>query len=118
MAFNSSNLKATELVRLLNSTPLGTVVSDREIYRHRDLAGYRISADSKHKTLSLVRYAAWLIDLMHGPQQGRQSRDYEEHKEAARDRNARLSAKGRDIGNIPEIIDPERKKFCAENFRA
>jgi hypothetical protein len=118
MALNINEMKATELVRLLNSTPLGFVINDREIYRQRDRAGFRISADSEHKTISLIKYLAWLVDVRHGPQPIRQNLDYEEVKNAARARNARLSAQGRDIGMIPEVIDPERKQFCEENFQA
>ena len=35
-------LRPSELTRLLNSTPLGTVTSERQLYRDRQKAGYRI----------------------------------------------------------------------------
>lgn len=47
----------------------------------------------------------------------REPRDYEAMKEAARARNAELSAIGRDIGVIPEVIDPDRKARAATDFR-
>ena len=51
-----SKLRPGEAVRLLNSTPLGTVLDGRRLRRHRDLAGYRIGDGS---TVDLFRYAAW-----------------------------------------------------------
>jgi len=36
---------------------------------------------------------------------------------AATARNAELSAIGRDIGNIPEVVDPQRKARAATDFR-
>jgi hypothetical protein len=48
-------LKPAELARLLNSTPLGTVISERQFHRHRTRAGYRIGDGRR---INLVRYAA------------------------------------------------------------
>lgn len=42
---------------------------------------------------------------------------YEAHKERARLRNAELSAKGREIGELPPVADPVRKKACERNFQ-
>ena len=57
--------------------------------------------------MDLFRYAAWLAGLRHYPDPEKPPADYEEMKEAARARNAALSALGRDIGPIPEVVDPE-----------
>jgi hypothetical protein len=57
-------LKPSELCRLLNSTPLGEVVVEGTIRRHRSAAGMRIG-DSKH--VDLIRYAAWLFHQRHTP---------------------------------------------------
>jgi hypothetical protein len=40
MALNPRQLKPTELVRLLNSTPLGEVISERQLHRHRARPGF------------------------------------------------------------------------------
>jgi len=114
MAIDVRQLRPSMLTRMLNSTPLGEVLGDRQLRRHRNRAGYRIG-DEKH--VDLLRYAAWLLWNRHNPEPEREPRDYEAMKEAARARNAELSAIGRDIGKIPEVIDPERKARAATDFR-
>jgi hypothetical protein len=116
MAIDPSKLRPSDLTRLLNSTPLGTVIGDRQLYRHRQRAGFRISPDGR--TVNLFKYVAWLIDERHGPQPEQSTRDYEAMKEAARARNASLSAAGRDIGDLPEEVDPERRERCRTSFRS
>ena len=94
MAIDVRQLRPSMLTRMLNSTPLGEVLGDRQLRRHRNRAGYRIG-DEKH--VDLLRYAAWLLWNRHNPEPEREPRDYEAMKEAARARNAELSAIGRDI---------------------
>jgi hypothetical protein len=57
-------LRPGELCRLLNSTPLGEVISERQLYRHRTRAGLRLG-DTKR--VDLVRYVAWLLQIRHTP---------------------------------------------------
>ena len=57
-------LRPSELCRLLNSTPLGEVISERQLHRHRTRAGLRIG-DTRR--LDLVRYVAWLVHVRHTP---------------------------------------------------
>lgn len=114
MAINVRELKPSLLTRMLNSTPLGEVLTERQLRYHRNRAGYRIGDDKK---VDLLRYAAWLLWERHNPEPPtREPRDYEAIKEAARARNARLSAMGRDIGSLPEVIDPERKSQGTIDF--
>lgn len=42
---------------------------------------------------------------------------YAAHKEAARRRNAAMSAGGREIGEIPKVKHPKRKKECRSDLR-
>ena len=42
---------------------------------------------------------------------------YEEKRNAARNRNLAMAMAGRDIGELPEVVNPERKKQCRTNFR-
>ncbi len=106
-------LKPTELTRLLNSTPLGEVINERHLRRHRTRAGFRIGDGS---TVDLFRYVAWLADLRHKPKEEEQANDYEIRKEAARARNAALSKAGRDIGALPEVVDRARKERAETDF--
>lgn len=64
MATDPRKLRPSELCRLLNSTPLGEVISEQRLHRHRTRAGLRIG-DGRH--VDLVRYVAWLIQLRHAP---------------------------------------------------
>ncbi|MDQ7012445.1 MAG: phage terminase large subunit family protein [Planctomycetota bacterium] len=117
MAADPRRLKPAETRRLLNSTPLGTVLTERLLRRHRDEAGYRIGDEH---TIDLVRYAAWLYEELRwqapkpdaGDLQG-----YDAVRERAVQRNKALSLSGRNIGELPEIEQPERKGACARSFR-
>ena len=110
------NLRPSHLVRLLNSTPLGEVVQPHTVYRQRMRAGYRIGDGER---IDLVRYVAWLVVQRHAArpeQEGSGLTGYEVVKESARARNAALSASGRDIGDLPEVVHPRRKKRARKSF--
>jgi len=53
VATDPRKMRPGELCRLLNSTPLGEVTSERQIYRHRQRAGNRVGQGS---TVDLLRY--------------------------------------------------------------
>jgi hypothetical protein len=54
----------------LNSTPLGEVITDRQLHDHRTRAGLRVG-DAKH--VDLLRYVAWLVRRRHTPIPDRQA---------------------------------------------
>jgi hypothetical protein len=114
MPIDPRKLKPSELCRLLNSTPLGEVISERQLYRHRQRAGNRIG-DGKH--VDLLRYAAWLHQVRHIPKPQSDVDPYERMKESARARNAALALAGRDIGELPAVENPERKQRASVDFR-
>jgi hypothetical protein len=99
---------------LLNSTPLGEVINERQLHRHRTRAGLRIG-DARH--VDLVRYVAWLIQVRHAPRPQPDGDPYETLKGRARARNIALSLAGRDIGELPAVVKPERKEEAASDFR-
>jgi hypothetical protein len=72
MPIDPRQLRPTEPVRLLNSTPLSEVISERQLLRHRSRAGFRIG-DDRH--VDLFRYVAWLVELRHTPQPPRDEAD-------------------------------------------
>ena len=115
MAINPLRLKPTEVLRLLNSTPVGTVTGERLLRRHRDAAGMNISDDAG-QTVNIFKYAAWLtrrwLERDETP-----SMSYEERKEAARKRNIALALAGRDIGELPPVAHPGLKAQCRTDFR-
>ncbi len=67
--------------------------------------------------MDLLRYVAWLIEVRHKPRPEPEGDPYEKAKERARARNAALALAGRDIGELPEVVDPERKAQAASDFR-
>jgi hypothetical protein len=114
VAIDPRNLKPSELCRLLNSTPLGEVISDRQLYRHRTRAGYRIGDG---RNLDLLRYSAWLVHVRHEPKPESSTGGYETHKDLSASRNREMSLAGRDIGALPEVVDAHRKERAATDFR-
>ncbi len=114
MAIDPRQLRPTELVRLLNSTPLGEVIGERQLLRHRSRAGFRIG-DDRH--VDLFRYVAWLVQVRHEPRPEPEGDPYETLKDRARARNAALSLAGRDIGELPAVVNPERKARAETDFR-
>lgn len=116
MAINPTKMRPTDVVRLLNSTELGSVIGQARIYRDFNRVGFRIAANNDPRSINLLKYCAWLLDCRNEPEV-HHTRTYEEKKEAERARNAAKSLAGRDIGNLPPVEDPERKANCAGDFR-
>jgi hypothetical protein len=90
------------------------VIDERQLLRHRTRAGFRIG-DERH--VDLFRYANWLVELRHTPRSQPEGDPYEKLKERAAARNKALSLAGRDIGELPPVMNPERKQQAALEFR-
>ncbi len=120
--FNPRKLRLSELCRILNSTPLGEVASERALQRQRNRAGLRID-DGSGKHIDLFRFVAWLTTRRERgattePTLSAKLTGYELHRERARHRNAQLSRSGRDIGELPVVADDARKAACRCDFRS
>ncbi|MCX7427251.1 MAG: hypothetical protein NTW96_16685, partial [Planctomycetia bacterium] len=111
-AIDVRHLRPSELCRLLNSA--GEVLNERQLHRHRTRAGFRIG-DATH--VDLFRYVAWLVEVRHTPRPEADGDPYGSLKERARARNAALSLAGRDIGELPAVVHPERKVQAERDFR-
>ena len=114
MVLDPRKLRPSALCRLLNSTPLGEVISERQLYRHRQRAGNRIGDG---KTVDLLRYCAWMHVVRHTPKPTSDVDPYERMKESARARNAALALAGRDIGELPAVENPDRKERASRDFQ-
>jgi len=114
VASDPRKLRPSELCRLLNSTPLGEVINERQLHRHRTRAGLRIG-DARH--VDLLRYVAWLVAERHTPKAEPDGDPYERMKDRARARNVALAIAGRDIGELPDVANPERKAQAESDFR-
>ncbi len=117
MAIDPRQLKPGELCRLLNSTTLGEVISERQLHRHRTRAGYRIGDG---KTVDLLRYTAWLVIERHERLNAADTAEddsFDEQFDAVRARDLPESLTGRDIDALTAIVNPARKGACRRNFR-
>ncbi|MEX1230845.1 MAG: terminase gpA endonuclease subunit, partial [Planctomycetaceae bacterium] len=114
MATDPRKLRPSECCRLLNSTPLGEVINERQLHRHRTRAGLRIG-DARH--VDLLRYTAWLVETRHAPKPEPDGDPYEKLKDRARARNVALAIAGRDIGVLPVVGNPDRKAQATFDFR-
>jgi len=117
------NLRPSETVRLLNSTPLGAVIDTRRLRAQRSEAGYRVGQGQR---VDLFRYLGWLFDNRHRPPaedhpgekpSAADRNDYDSIKAASAARNKALSTAGRDIGAIRPVEDPDRREACRLDFR-
>jgi len=107
------NLRPTELARLLNSTLLGPVISERQLRRHRTRAGMRIASAEDANRVDLLRYVAWLVQERHRQRDEADAlAGYDAVRERALARSKALSQSGRDIGELPAVVDPERRARC------
>ena len=114
-SLDPQNLKPADLARLLTSPPLGAAIDERQLYRHRTRAGFRIG-DGRH--IDLLRYTAWLFEQHHAPRKPADpNAGYEAIKERAAARNRALSEAGRDIGELPAVADPARRERAQGDFR-
>lgn len=112
-------LKPVELCRLLNSTPLGPVIDAGRLGRHRNLAGMRIAAKGDAQRVDLLRYTAWLFGRRRAKvsPQAAGLEGYDAVRERARERGRLLSLSGRNIGELPAVVNPRRRKRCERDFR-
>lgn len=112
MAMDLRALSPTELVRLLNSTPTGTVVNAAKVHRQMNEAGLRLTASGDPRKVNLAKYVAWLARERDKP--APETISYEDRKAREAERNRALSRAGRDIGAIPPPEDPGRRARCGD----
>ena len=113
-----SNLKPTELVKIINSTPAGTVISTSQIYRHFEQGGFRSASNEDSRCINIGKDCAWLIDQLDEAMAAPSGmRTYAERRDAARQALMEQSLAGRDIGELPPVEDAGRKEACRLNFR-
>ena len=110
-----SKMKPAEVVKLVNSTDFGTVISPAQVYRHFTEAGYRIASSEDSRQINFYRYVAWLVDRKNTPSEA--SLDYESVRADAARRSSERSLEGRDIGELPAVENQERKESCRNDFK-
>ena len=110
-----SKMKPAEVVKLVNSTDFGTVISPAQVYRHFTEAGYRIASSEDSRQINFYRYVAWLVDRKNTPSEA--SLDYESVRADAARRSSERSLEGRDIGELPAVENQERTESCRNDFK-
>lgn len=114
---NPSNMRVVDVARLLNSTSFGFVLPQARLYREFNRVGFRIGSSENPRNINLLKYIAWMFDRKHTPEETSGARSYEDRRNAERDRQAEQSLAGRDIGPLPEVVNPDRKAACERNFQ-
>ena len=117
MPINPSNMRVVDVARLLNSTSFGFVLPQARLYREFNRVGFRIGSSENPRNINLLKYIAWMFDRKHTPEETSGARSYEYRRNAERDRQAEQSLAGRDIGQLPEVVNPNRKAACERNFQ-
>ena len=117
MSINPSNMRVVDVTRLLNSTAQGFVLAQARLYRDFNRVGFRIAAADNPRNINLLKYIAWTFDRKHSPPTESGPRSYDDRRNAERTRQAEQSLAGRDIGDLPDVVNPERKKECERNFQ-
>ena len=117
MPINPSNMRVVDVARLLNSTSFGFVLPQARLYREFNRVGFRIGSSENPRNINLLKYIAWMFERKHTPEETSGARSYEERRNAERDRQAEQSLAGRDIGPLPEVVNPDRKAACERNFQ-
>ncbi len=111
MTSSTHNYRPTELIRLINKSGFGTVLTESRLKVHRG----RDVNSSDFRTVDLAKYAAWLTEEFFREADG--PLDYQEKKRRQAEKNAETVRTGQDIGVIPEVDDPDRKKAALQSFR-
>lgn len=109
--FDPRKLKPGETVRLLNSSPLGPVVTQRQLDRHRELAGFRIGDG---KSIDFFRYVGWLFDRRHAPATQAAGHAPMLSKQAKYSRGK--TAESADIGEIRAVANAARREACRNDL--
>ena len=117
MPINPSNMRVVDVARLLHSTSFGFVLAQARLYREFNRVGFRIGSSENPRNINLLKYIAWMFDRKHTPEETSGARSYEDRRNAERDRQAEQSLAGRDIGPLPEVVNPDRKAACERNFQ-
>jgi len=117
---NIRQLTAAATIRLVNSTPLGTVATAASLRRHRDAAGMRIAAAGSDRHIDFLRLVAWLVDRfeeLDRPAGSEAADRYIAARKKQAERNRAAVRAAQDIAPIPQIADVERRKAAGDAFR-
>ena len=108
---NPRKLTPSDLLRLVNGTGIAHLPETR-LRRHRNRAGFTIG---DVRTIDLFKYAAWLTLEFHTPKAD--PGGYEQHKKRMAEHAAAEVRAAQDIGELPDVVDPDRRAAACASFR-
>ena len=111
MPSNPLNLRPTELIRLMNRSGFGAVLSESRLKTHR----LRDINTADNKGIDLLKYAGWLT--LEYFSTGTGVMEYQERKRRQAEHNAEAVRAAQDIGPLPGVADVERKRASLESFK-
>jgi len=108
------SLTQTDLLRIVNGTPLGTVLTRSRLRRHLDAAAHRV-AGTKGRTIHFLKYLRWLILEAERPRTA--GADYAEkrRRQAVAGRAATKAAQ--DVAPVPDVADWSRREKSLASLR-
>ena len=112
MAIDLTNLSQTDLLQLVNATPLGTVLTRSRLRRQMDAAALRIGDGTR---IHFVKYLRWLVAEHDRPRP--KPIDYAEARRRQAERNRAATKASQDIHPIPEVEDWQRRQATSDSLR-
>lgn len=123
MNIDLQNLTQTQLLRIVNSTPAGTVLTRSMLRKQMDSAALTFG-DGKH--IHLLRYIRYLVELHHQHRTSAAGAEkYLRARQRQSQRNLAATRAAQNIAPIPDVADAARrraackslKKFCRTYFQ-
>ena len=105
-------LRRRELLQMVNNCGFGNVLTIQQLRYYCDNNDIR---GTNGQGVSLLRYAAMLTCEYFQPTA--KPKDYIEQKRLQAERNAEAVRAAQDIGELPEVADPQRKSAAIASFK-
>ena len=105
-------MSQTQLLQLVNATPLGTVLTRSRLRRQMDVAAHRFGDG---KRIHLLKYIRWLALEVDRPRTG--PMDYTEARDRQAKRNRMATRASQDVAPIPPIVNIRRRRSTEKNLR-
>ncbi|MBM4018447.1 MAG: hypothetical protein FJ288_09010 [Planctomycetes bacterium] len=112
MAIDLTNLSQTDLLQLVNATPLGQVLTRSRLRRQMDAAALRIGDGTR---IHFVKYVRWLVTEHDRPRAA--PIDYVEARRRQAEKNRAATKASQDIAPIPAVENYPRRQACGESFQ-
>lgn len=76
----------------------------------------RLASENDEKKINVFKFIAFLANVRNR-KEDTSKRSYEQRKEAELERQLQQSLSARDIGELPEVVNPSRKEVCKYDFK-